>query len=186
MVKLQIIFKRILEKIIKESNWNFYKAIQGLYEKESDSYNRKLLEMSTAFTKREHELHIENLKESYQNELFKVKEKSSRNKWMIIGIIFGIVSYIAYFSLKKLDKKINELNNMEIEQYINNLELKVTDIGKEQNNIIHTQPKANKREIYIIKKGDTLAKIAKKFYNDSNMYKKIAEENNISNVKKFK
>jgi len=41
---------------------------------------------------------------------------------MIIGIIFGIVSYIAYFSLKKLDKKINELNNMEIEQYINNLE----------------------------------------------------------------
>jgi len=38
-----------IEKIIKESNWNFYKAIQGLYEKESDSYNRKLLEMSTAF-----------------------------------------------------------------------------------------------------------------------------------------
>ncbi len=64
-----------IEKIIKESNWSFYKAIQGLYEKESDSYNRKLLEMSTAFTKREHELHIENLKASYRNELFKVNRK---------------------------------------------------------------------------------------------------------------
>ncbi len=49
-------------------------------------------------------------------------------------------------------------------------------LDQEQNNIIHAQPKANKREIYIIKKGDTLAKIAKKFYNDSNMYKKIAKK----------
>ena len=63
-----------IKKIIESSNWKFYKGIQGLYEKESDSYSRKLLEMSIAFTKREHELHIENLLEEKDNEIEKLKE----------------------------------------------------------------------------------------------------------------
>ena len=50
-----------IKDIIEKSNWNFYRSIKKLSESEQDLYNRKLLEMSIAFTKREHELHIENL-----------------------------------------------------------------------------------------------------------------------------
>jgi len=56
-----------IKDIVEASNWRFYKGIQGLCEKESDSYNCKLLEMSIAFTKREHELHIENLERSLED-----------------------------------------------------------------------------------------------------------------------
>jgi hypothetical protein len=78
-----------IKEIIESSNWNFYKGIQGLYEKESDSYSRKLLEMSIAFTKREHELHIDNLLKNKDTEVEKLKKfideltinyKNSKNK----------------------------------------------------------------------------------------------------------
>ena len=39
---------------------------------------------------------------------------------------------------------------------------------------------------YTIKKGDTLGKIAKRFYGNSSKYKIIAEVNNISNPDKIK
>jgi hypothetical protein len=102
-----------IEKIIKKSNWNFYNAIQGLYEKESDSYNRKLLEMSIAFTKREHELHIENLKGSHQNEILRIdnnyqeevitlKEKMKN----LVETLNGIT--IKYQSIKSVSIEKNE------------------------------------------------------------------------------
>lgn len=50
-----------VKQIIEQSNWSFYQGIRGLFEKEQDSYNRKLLEMYMTFTKKEHALHIENL-----------------------------------------------------------------------------------------------------------------------------
>ena len=64
----------VIKDIIEKSNWNFYQGIKKLCESEQDSYNRKLLEMSIAFTKREHELHIENLEQS-NNILLDKKDK---------------------------------------------------------------------------------------------------------------
>jgi hypothetical protein len=67
-----------IKDIVEACNWRFYKGIQGLCEKESDSYNRKLLEMSIAFTKREHELHIENLEKSHDIEILEIKKEADR------------------------------------------------------------------------------------------------------------
>jgi len=66
-----------IKNIIQESNWSFYKGIQGLMEKETDSYNKKLLEMSLAFTQKEHELHVENLERIYHNQIIKLKDEKS-------------------------------------------------------------------------------------------------------------
>jgi len=64
-----------VKKIIEQSNYSFYKGIQGLFEKEHDSYNSKWLTMSIAFTKREHELHIENLESVYEAKINSLNKK---------------------------------------------------------------------------------------------------------------
>jgi len=111
-----------IKEIIESSNWNFYKGIQGLYEKESDSYNRKLLELSIAFTKREHELHIENLLEEKDNEIEKLalKYQNSKNKSIQIEK-----------ELTKLREKIT--NNTEILIGVDRLEYeeKIEDLKKD-------------------------------------------------------
>ena len=64
-----------IKEIVNDSNWSFYKGIQGLYEKEHDSYYSKLLEMSIAFTKKENELHIENLEKLHDVKVQKLLEE---------------------------------------------------------------------------------------------------------------
>jgi len=112
-----------IEKIIKESNWSFYKAIQGLYEKESDSYNRKLLEMSIAFTKREHELHIEKLKKSHEIELLKIKDKNH-------SINSKKLSYISE-QVSKVHQKLDNISGQ-----LNRFQSNVIDIVKKNNKVL--------------------------------------------------
>jgi len=94
-----------IEKIIKDSNWNFYNAIQGLYEKDSDSYNRKLLEMSIAFTKREHELHIENLKESHKNEILEIDKRYQEEVITLKEKMKNLVDTLKGITLKYQDSE---------------------------------------------------------------------------------
>ena len=69
--------------IIEKSNWNFYKGIQGLFEKETNSYNKKLVEMSIAFTQKENQLHIENLENLHDVKLQNLlEEKNNLEKLM--------------------------------------------------------------------------------------------------------
>ena len=118
-----------IERIIKESNWNFYNAIQGLYEKDSDTYNRKLLEMSIAFTKREHELHIENLKESYHDELLKVKEEANAiNSKKLIHISEQVGK--SHQKLDNIWKQLNKLQSGFVQTIQENNQKLIDEIGK--------------------------------------------------------
>jgi len=159
-----------IEKIIKDSNWNFYNAIQGLLEKETDLYNRKLLEMYIAFTKQEHKLHIENLEKFHdvkvrklleeKNNLAKLMDElavdyqNSENKYIKTKKEFILLEkkYIALkkqiMSIKKILSKedelkyINEINKLK--QSIEKLKVQNEQINKLKENIKLSSDTANK------------------------------------------
>jgi len=141
-----------IEKIIKESNLNFYKAIQCLYEKDSDSYNRKLLEMSIAFTKKEHELHIENLKGSHQNELLKVKEEANAiNSKKLIHISEQVGK--SHQKLDNIWKQLNKLQSGFVQTIQENNQKLIDEIGKifpEIKGELESILNKNKEEIKIV------------------------------------
>lgn len=105
------------KQIVEESNRKFYKAIKGLCENETDSYSRKLLEMSLAFTKKEHEVHIEKLEKIHYDEVLEIKRESSLEKNKLEESILELSNW-----LEKIDSKYSEEKILELERVIQRLE----------------------------------------------------------------
>lgn len=199
-----------IKQAVENCNNSLYGKIQTLYK---DFPKKKSVDIDIELIKKDNEKAILLLEKKYQNEIITIKAKNSKDsyiKWAVVGITLGIVSFIGYMSLEKFENKtkINELNNTKIEKQIENLDFKITEIGKESNtskSLLKTIQKKlltkkddivvattqtpiktkEKREVYIIKKGDSLSSISKRFYGDSNIFKKIINENDGLDPKKL-
>ena len=138
-----------IKEIIEISNWNFYKGIQGLCEKKSDSYNCKLLKMSIDFTKKEHELHIEELlkeKNKLEESINELYIDSENNEKTIKGLNKGIEQLkgkteqiedlkesinLSSETSKRLEK-LEEESKGKLEKYIEQIEEKYKEIDEEK------------------------------------------------------
>ena len=142
-----------IKDIVEACNWRFYKGIQGLCEKESDSYNRKLLEMSIAFTKREHELHIENLEKSHDIEILEIKKEADKlNSKRLTHISEQIDK--SYQKLDSISKQIDRNYRQSLDNLIkivqdNNQKLinEIKEISPNEMSKIESILDNNKREI---------------------------------------
>jgi Tfp pilus assembly protein PilN len=63
-----------VKTIVEQSNWDFYKKIVSLYDKNLDSYHSKLLQTSIELSQKEYYQHIEDLKKSYQMQNLRIKD----------------------------------------------------------------------------------------------------------------
>lgn len=63
-----------VKTIVEQSNWDFYKKIVSLYDKNLDSYHSKLLKTSIELSQKEYYQHIEDLEKSYQMQNLKIKD----------------------------------------------------------------------------------------------------------------
>lgn len=112
-------------------------------------------------------------------------------RYIITGTKINMLMTIEQFTYSEQDATRDIYYSLDLKEYrIPKIQIQSTNTTKTYPNKI-TQPdtkresKTVKTTTYIVKKGDTLCAIARKFTGNSNNYKMIAQQNNIVNPNKI-
>ena len=107
------------------------------------------------------------------------KDKSTILRFVVSGTTVNVQSIITDVSYGEKDGTGDVYVTITFREY---RKLSVVQVNKTGNNARASEKSKTGTDHYVVKKGDTLSAICRKYYGDSSLYSKLASYNNIKNA----